>query len=141
MANLHEPKQSFSRLKGSSSKSFGLLFSAIFAVLTLHGLYVGTNYWPLALLLVLLFGITALTKAERLASLNAAWFKFALLLGRIVEPITLGIFYLGIVTPVALVRRLLGNSGLILRPDYALTSYWILRIPPGPKGSDFEQQG
>ena len=61
-----------------------------------------------------------------LTPLNKAWFKFGILLGRIVSPIVMGIVFFGIVTPTSLIMRVLGKNLLNLKKDNKKT-YWIER--------------
>ncbi len=67
-----------------------------------------------------------------LAPLNHLWFKFGLLLHKIVNPVVLAIMFFLVITPIGLLMRALGKDPLRLRLDKAATSYWIDRTPPGP---------
>ena len=73
-----------------------------------------------------------LVRPARLQLLNLVWTKFGLLLGRIVNPLVTGLLFFLIVTPAALVSRLLGKDPLSLARDAEALSYWIPRRPPGP---------
>ncbi|HEV2714771.1 MAG TPA: SxtJ family membrane protein, partial [Terriglobales bacterium] len=56
---------------------------------------------------------------------NRLWFRFGLLLGKILTPMIMGTLFLVAVLPVALVLRLLGKDTMRLRPDPSLQSYWL----------------
>ena len=74
-----------------------------------------------------------------LRPLNKGWFELGLLLGRIVNPIVLGIFFFFVITPIAMVTRLFGRDELKTKKRI-VDSYWIERIPPGPKGESFNHK-
>lgn len=52
----------------------------------------------------------------------------------------LGVLFLGLFTPLALVQRLAGRDELRLRRAPAGASYWRLRTPPGPDPASFTRQ-
>ncbi len=124
-----------------SERSFGLLFTAVFAGLAGYGLYAGWRAGvPLAL-----GAASALTAAVTLAAprwlapFNRLWFKLGELLGRIVSPLVMGIIFFGLITPLAVFGRLRGRDELRLRRR-PLPSYWVDRDPPGPGGDSFKNQ-
>src|SRR5512143_2886092 len=92
--------ESFERdepVRGSSDRSFGIVFTTLFLVVgfapLLHDRPVRT--WSLALAAAFL--VVALVRPRLLAPLNQLWTRFGLLLHRIVNPIVMGaIFYLAI---------------------------------------------
>jgi hypothetical protein len=66
------------------------------------------------------------------APLNRLWASFGLLLGRVTNPLIMGIVFFLVVTPVAVIARFRGKDPLRLRLDSEADSYWIERVPPGP---------
>ncbi len=78
------------------------------------------------------FLLVAVVYPKLLAPLNHLWFKFGLLLHKIVNPVVLAIMFFLVITPIGLLMRALGKDPLRLRLDKAATSYWIDRTPPGP---------
>jgi len=124
-----------------SERSFGFLFTAVFAGLGGYGFYKGWNHtayviWFSASIVVSLITIFA---PRILVPFNWAWFQLGQLLGKIVNPIVLGIIFFGFLTPIAFVGRLFGRDELRLkwRP---VDSYWIDRVPPGPVSNSFKNQ-
>ena len=87
-----------------------------------------------AVLLVL--GIVA---PGRLSVLNRVWLRIGALLAAVVNPIVLMLLFLFVVTPMALVMRLLGKRPLRLTPDPSAASYWIKREPQN-EASTMRQQ-
>ena len=59
-----------------------------------------------------------------LTPLNKIWFRFGILLGSFVSPIVMGLVFFAIVTPTALIMRVLGKNLLNLKKNNKKT-YWI----------------
>jgi hypothetical protein len=131
-AALHEDLQRKQEGHGSSDRAFGLVFCAFFALVGLSPLrtHHPVRVWALALSAVFL--IIGLVRPVWLAPLNRSWTKLGLLLGRIVSPIITAVLFYVVVTPTAVLFRLLKKDPLHLRPDREVDSYWIERHPPGP---------
>jgi Family of unknown function (DUF5989)/Saxitoxin biosynthesis operon protein SxtJ len=113
--------------KTSSPRSFGLTFAALFLVigaapLLRHG---HVRAWSLVLGLIIL--TIALTQPRVLGPLNRAWSLIGSLLSRVTTPVLMAILFVLVITPIALLRRTTGSSGLALRFDPKLESYWIRR--------------
>ncbi len=125
---------------GSSDRSFGFVFAAVFGIIGLWPLFEegGVRWWSLALALG--FAVVATARPGLLAPLNRLWFKFGLLLNRIVSPLVMGLLFYLIITPFALFMRLTGKDLLHLKHDLKAQSYWILREPPGPSPETIKNQ-
>ena len=67
-----------------------------------------------------------------LKPLNRMWFKFGLLLHKVVNPIVMALVFFGTVLPTGLIMRALGKDPLRLKWQPDANSYWIERRPPGP---------
>lgn len=124
-----------------SNRKFGLLFAGVFASLSAYAAYRGagevkTYGWLIAGALV---GLVAFAAPAWLTPFNKAWMKLGELMGKVVSPVVLGLIFFVLITPIALVARLLGRDELRLRKAN-LTSYWIDRVPPGPAGDSFKNQ-
>ncbi len=119
-------------VKGSSDRSFGLVFAAVFAVIGLWPLIDGSSprWWALAIGVVL--AAVAIMTPGMLGPANRLWLKIGLRLQRVVNPLITGFVYYLAVTPTGLIMRLLGKDPLRLGLDPDATSYWIERKPPGP---------
>jgi hypothetical protein len=122
-------------------RTFGLFFAALaIAAAAWRWFAHGERTLPLALgALALALALLALVAPRVLAPLNRAWFALGMLLARVVNPIVLSLLFFVVVTPYALVLRLLRRDALRLRPDPDAASYWIERDPPGP-APDFLQR-
>ena len=82
----------------------------------------------------------AFVRPAWLAPLNRVWFKFGLLLQRVVNPLVMAVIYFAVVTPTGLIMRALGKDPLHLRYDPDARSYWIPRDPPGPERESMKNQ-
>ena len=86
------------------------------------------------------FLAAALFRPALLAPLNRLWSRFGLLLGRVTNPIIMGLVFFLLITPMALILRLRGNDPLRLRLALHAKSYWIERTPPGPTPASMTEQ-
>jgi hypothetical protein len=113
--------------KVGSERSFGLVFAAVFCVIGLWPLMGGhpVRIWSLAIAAVFL--ALAFARPAVLRPLNLLWFRFGLLLGRIVSPIVMALIFYVAVVPTGLIMKLLGKDILRLRFDPHAKTYWIVR--------------
>ena len=93
-----------------------------------------------ALVVAAFFAGTALTMPRLLAPLNNLWFRFGLLLHKIVNPFVMGLFFFLTVTPTGLLMRAMGKTPLQLGFDHKAETYWIIRTPPGPAPETMKRQ-
>jgi hypothetical protein len=113
-----------------SERSFGLLFSALFAGLGVYSALQGQDQgvWIAWFVVSMLVFLIALLSPRLLAPFNKAWFLFGQVSGRIVSPIILGIIFFGFLTPIAVIARMCGRDELRLKRQPG-TTYWINRSP------------
>jgi len=111
-------------IKLSSNKSFGLVFFIVFLIIALYPLtnQEDTRIW--SLLVSFIFLTLGLLNSRLLLPLNKLWFKFGIFLGNLISPIVMGIIFFLVVTPTALIMRLLGKDVLNLKKNNK-NSYWI----------------
>ncbi|MBZ5609643.1 MAG: hypothetical protein LAP38_15385 [Acidobacteriia bacterium] len=128
----HEDFSRQAEAKGSSDRTFGVVFAVFFALLGLAPLrtHHSIRWWALAVSLVFL--ALAVLRPAWLHPFNRLWTQLGLLLGRVVSPIVMGLLFFLVVTPVGFLLRLLGKDPLRLAPDPGASTYWIERRPPGP---------
>ena len=129
---VHEVITRDEEIKGSSDRSFGVVFTIFFSIIGCWPLMNGQipHVWALIVAGSLL--IIAIIYPRLLAPLNHLWLKFGLLLHKITNPLILGLVFFSTVTPIAIIMRILGKDPLNRRIDCDATSYWIDRHPPGP---------
>ena len=74
-----------------------------------------------------------------LTPLNKAWFMLGLALGKVVSPIVLGIIFFGLITPIALIAKLMGRDELKLKRPKKI-SYWSEPIGSNSDADSFKNQ-
>ena len=123
-----------------SNRKFGLTIGIVLLFLGLVPLLFGgrSAFWLVVVGAV--FVLLALATPGLLTIPNQIWFRFGLLLHRIVNPLALGDVFLVSVTPIGIVMRLAGKNLLNRRYDPAAKSYWIPRDPPGPAPDSIRNQ-
>ena len=117
-----------------SNKSFGIVFFLFFLILAVF-FYVKNSPIILISILILLsvfFLISGLLQSKILTPLNKIWFKFGILLGKIISPIIMGIIFFLVVTPIGFIMRLIGKDLLNLKYQN-IQSYWIKKTGPKSK--------
>lgn len=140
MVASHERLTAEEDVKAGSNRSFGITFAVVFALIALFPLLHGGSVRFWALPGIVIFGGSALIWPSLLGPLNRLWFRFGMLLHKIVNPLVLGLMFYGVITPVAAVTRLLGGKLLSLGYDKSLPSYWHRRSPPGPEPESIRNQ-
>ena len=122
-------------IKISSNRSFGIVFFIVFFLIALYPLINNEDIRIWSLIISLIFLILGLINSRILNPLNKLWFKFGILLGKIVSPIIIGIIFFLVVTPIGFIMRILGKDLLNLKFN-ANKSYWIEKTGPKSKMKD-----
>lgn len=124
-----------------SERKFGILFACIALFLVIWGAVKGwSTIWLLTLTGAgLLFLVLALLAPSVLAPLNKAWFALGLLLGKVVSPLVLGLIFFVLITPFAVVGRMMGRDELRIKKRHVST-YWIDRPASAPASESFKNQ-
>ena len=112
------------KINKSSNKSFGIVFFFVFIIIALWPLLNAEAYRSWAVVVSLIFLILGLINSKLLNPLNMLWFKFGILLGKIVSPLIMGIIFFLIVTPIGLIMKLFKKDILKLKFNKKNT-YWI----------------
>ena len=124
-------------------KSFGFTFAALFLII---------GCWPWvfrgeaprlwALAIALFFAVAPFIAPKTLGPLNWLWFRFGLLLHGIVNPLIMALIYFAGILPIGLLLKAFRKDLLRLRwqPADKEASYWIPRVPPGPKHGSMLKQ-
>ena len=122
-------------IKISSNKSFGIVFFIVFLLIAIYPLINngGLRIW--SFIISIIFLVLGLTNSKVLTPLNKLWFKFGLLLGRIVSPVIMAVIFFLVVTPIGLFMRMIGRDLLNLKFNKN-KSYWIEKSGPKSKMSN-----
>ena len=113
-------------IKLGSNRSFGIVFFIFFLIVATYPLYFGENIRIWSLALSFIFLVLGLLNSRILTPLNLIWFKFGMLLGRVVSPFVMGLVFFLVVTPTGLIMRMLKKDLLNLKKKSSNT-YWINR--------------
>ena len=114
-------------IKTGSNRSFGIVFSVFFALLAIYFFYKFKNINYVIIFLSLSFLILGLLNSKVLTPLNILWLRFGLFLGKIVSPVIMAIVFFVVVTPLALLAKLVNKDflGLDKKKNIKKNSYWI----------------
>ena len=116
-------------IKISSNRSFGIVFFIVFLIISLYPLLNSEPIRIWFLIIALIFLVMGLINSKILTPLNKLWFKFGIILGKIVSPFVMGIIFFLVVTPIGLIMRLFGKDLLNLKFN-GNKSYWIEKSGP-----------
>ena len=119
-------------IKIGTNRSFGIVFFLVFITISFYPSLNGENIRIWSLIISIVFLALGLFNSKLLNPLNKIWFKFGLLLGKIISPIVMGIIFFLVVTPIALFMRLLKKDLLNLKFSKKHT-YWIEKSGPKSK--------
>ena len=119
-------------IKIGSNKSFGIVFFIVFLLIALYPLINNGDLRIWSFIIAIIFLILGLINSKVLTPLNKLWFKFGLLLGKVISPIIMGIIFFLVVTPTALIMRIIGKDLLNLKFNNK-KSYWIEKTGPRSK--------
>ncbi len=122
----------YNDIKISSNRSFGVVFFIVFLLIGLYPLLNNNEIRLWSLIISVLFLILGILNSKILSPLNKIWFKFGLLLGKIISPIIMGIIFFLVVTPIGFIMKLLGKDLINLKFNNE-KSYWIEKSGPKSK--------
>jgi hypothetical protein len=120
-----------------SERSTGFVFAGVCAI-------IAAFYWDNLTVLAVFAGlsvsflIVSLVAPFLLGPLNWVWFKFSLLVHKVMNPIILGLMFLVAIVPVGLIMRLVRDPLRAKRGDAA--RYWIEREPKDPETHSMTNQ-
>jgi hypothetical protein len=121
-------------------RRFGVVAFIFFGLLCALGLWRKKPIptYVFGLLSVLGFGFILIPGPLR--PIHDAWLKIAHFVGKVVTTLILALAYYLVITPAALIKRLLGGTPLPLKPDEGASSYWVPRSEPAqPKERFFKR--
>ena len=129
----------FTKVEMGSERGFGFVLAGVFTIIALFPLVGGSSVrlWSL----VIAGGCLgfAVLYPKGLRGPNIVWFRFGLLLGKIVTPVVMAVLFVTTVLPTAVIMRALGKDSLRMKHDNSAT-HWISRSDPGPKKGTMRDQ-
>jgi hypothetical protein len=111
-------------IKLPSNKSFGIVFFIVFLIVSFYPVLNNEDIRIWSLIISSIFLLLGILNSKLLTPFNKIWIKFGFLLGKIVSPIVMGIIFFGVVTPIAILMKILGKDLLNLKFNNNQT-YWI----------------
>jgi hypothetical protein len=136
----HEDFKRDEAIEGSTNRGFGFVFTGFCALVGTIKLFTGTpgiEYWFAA---SAAFLAAALLAPGILAPLNRLWTRLAMVLYKVMNPITMGLLFFFVITPMGVAMRAFGKDFLKQRADASSPSYWVRRDPPGPDPETMKRQ-
>ena len=119
-------------IKIGSNRSFGIVFFILFLLVALYPTINSEGIRMWSIIVSLIFLVLGLLDSKILTPLNKVWFKFGILLGRVISPLIMGVIFFFVVTPIGLIMRILGKDVLNLKYNNNKT-YWIEKTGPKSK--------
>tara|TARA_B100000674_G_scaffold218120_1_gene178829 strand:+ start:411 stop:800 length:390 start_codon:yes stop_codon:yes gene_type:complete len=116
-----------------SNRNFGVVFFVVFLIISIYPLTYDGDIAKWSFVISIIFLILGLINSKILTPLNRLWFKFGILLGRIISPIIMALIFFAVVTPIGLTMRLLRKDVLNLKYNKKSKSYWIEKNGPKSK--------
>ena len=120
------------KVQMGSNKSFGFIFFIFFLLISLWPITNGKEINYLILSISFIFLLLTLFNSKYLTPLNKLWFKIGLILGRFISPIVIGIIFFLVVTPIAIIMKILGKDILGIKKNNKKT-YWVNKTGPKSK--------
>lgn len=116
------------------SRQLGLILAAIFLFFAWRkASVIGAGIGGLLLL-------AGLVAPQLLNPLTRLWLKFGLLMAKVMNPIVLGVIWLLVFAPIALVRRLAGKDSMRRKLEPEAASYWIEKPAANYTLEEFKRQ-
>ena len=119
-------------VKISSNRSFGIVFFIVFLLIALYPLINNEEIRTWSVIISLIFLVLGLLNSKILTPFNKIWFKFGIILGKIISPVIMAIIFFLVVTPTGLIMRILRKDILNLKYNQN-KSYWIEKEGPKSK--------
>ena len=119
-------------IKIGSNRSFGVVFFIVFLLIDLYPTVNSEEIRIWSVIISLIFLVLGLLDSKILTPFNKIWFKFGTLLGRVISPLVMGMIFFFVVTPIAILMRLLRKDLLNLKFNKNNT-YWIQKSGPKSK--------
>ena len=112
------------KVKISSEKSFGIIFSIFFFVLSIYPLFIQKNFNYIFFIISIILILVSFIYSSVLKYPNFLWFKFGELIGKVISPLVMLSIYLIVFFPIGLFYKLLNKDLLGLKIDKNKHSYW-----------------
>jgi len=115
-------------IKIPTNKNFGITFFFVFLILSLIFFFKNIFISFFFLLISFIFLILGIKNSKILNPFNILWFKFGLILGKVVSPIIIGIIYFLVITPIGFLMKYIFLKNLLnIKKNTKINTYWKTR--------------
>lgn len=121
-------------------RKFGIIAFVFFGALSALGFWNQKYILASFFCLLAVIGIGFILDPARLKPIYHAWMKAAHFIGKLITVGVLILTYYAVITPAALLKRVLGGRPLSIKPDSAVSSYWVARTEPAQPKERFLKQ-
>ena len=111
-------------------RKFGLVALLFFGCLCAAGIWTRKPIPSYLFGCLSILGLGFIIIPKPLRPIHSAWLRIAHFIGRVVTAIILALAYYFVITPAALIKRVVSGSPLPVKPDKSVSSYWVARIEP-----------
>jgi len=91
----------------STEKSFGIVFSIVFLIISLYPILENKPLQIWALVISVVFFIASFLAPQILKPLNKIWFRVGIIMGSVISPIIMALVYFIVIMPIGLIIRIL----------------------------------
>ena len=113
-------------------RRFGVVMATALGLLSALLWWQSRSAAPYVAAIGALFVLIAVVDARLLAPVERAWMRLAAVMSAVMTRVLLVSTYYLAVTPIGLIRRLMGHDTLGLRPDPNASTYWVPVESDGP---------
>jgi hypothetical protein len=108
-----------------SNRNFGFVFSIFFLLIYFY-IYINSEISLIWILIIsAIFFILGAFNSKLLNPFNKIWYKFGIILGKIISPIIMGFIFYFTITPTGIIMKVMKKDLLNLKFDEKKKSYWI----------------
>ena len=128
------------QLKLPSNKDFGIFFTSIFFFISIYLYLIEKSLlFYIFSSLFSVFLIITIVKPSLLKPLNKLWMMLGYLMGMVMNPIVMGVIFFLMITPIAIIIRILKRDELLIKKK-ARHSMWNIRLENQIKPESFNNQ-
>ena len=111
-------------IKIGSNRSFGIVFFVVFLIIAIYPLTYSGDVRLWSVIISIIFLVLGTLNSKILTPLNKLWFKFGILLSKIVSPLVMLTIFFLVITPIGIIMRILKKDLLNFKYNDKI-SYWI----------------
>lgn len=126
--------------KVSSDKSFGVVFSIFFFIISLNPLFITLKISFFTFLLSFIMLIVAIFSPKKLSPANLLWLKIGYFMHTLLSPLFLGLLFFLLITPIGIITKIFRIESLLLSRKPNIDTYWIARIQQSPTSKTLKDQ-